>query len=384
MATAKTTAEAATKTDPAKAPVHLVCGTDEFLVAANAKKLVDRLCPADQQALGLEIIDGDCDTIDESVAAINATISAVQTVGFFGSTKVVWLRDASFLSEAEPGRFEDVKKKLGELTDEIKGGLIKGQYLVISSTKVHRGKAYYKACQAVGAVHEHNVPEKPRDAEAHAREVAAVAFDAAGLKAGQDVQQAFLARCGTDTRQITLEIDKLRSSLGARTQVTRDDVRRLVSPSREAVGWDLIDAFARRNLGAAVQLLRQLTEQKESAIGMIASLASRIRDLIVLRECMDRRWARIGGGGWKKEVEWSIPPEGDALIASIGKDVRKQHPYRLFLLAEQAQTFTVPELIRCQQLVVETHEAMVTGAVDDALLLETMLVRSIGGQRRAP
>ena len=329
------------------------------------------------------MIDGDCDTIDECVAAINATISAVQTVGFFGTTKVVWLRDASFFSDAEPGKFEDVKAKVAELTDEIKGGLLKGQHLVVSSTNVHRGKAFYKTCVAVGTVHEYNVPEKSREAETHARDVAAAAFDSAGLKASPDIQQKFLARCGTDTRQITQEIEKLRCSLGARTQVTADDVRLLVSPSREAVGWDLIDAFATRNLGAAIQLLRQLTEQRESAIGMLASLASRIRDLLGLRECMDRRWARIGGSGWQKTVEWSLPPEGDALIASIGKDVRKQHPFRVFLLADQAQRFTVQELVRCQRLVVETHEAMVTGSVDDALLLETMLVRLMGGQRRA-
>ena len=80
--------------------VQFFCGNDEYLVGLNARKMVDKFCPAAEQSLSLEIIDGSASKIDDATFAIDSCIAAFRTVGLFGGKKVVWLRDASFLKNA--------------------------------------------------------------------------------------------------------------------------------------------------------------------------------------------------------------------------------------------------------------------------------------------
>ena len=110
-------------TTKAKKSLYLICGSDEYVVAANARKLIDELCPPDQQTLGLETIEGRCDSTSEAAAAARRCLSALQTVGFFDASKLVWLKNANFLSDAGPGRSEDVRSALNDLAAEIDKGL---------------------------------------------------------------------------------------------------------------------------------------------------------------------------------------------------------------------------------------------------------------------
>ena len=94
------------------ANVYLFYGNDEYLVGHNARQRVDAICPKEEQALSLEIIDGSAAKIDDAVAAVDQCVAAFRTVGLFGGKKVVWFRDASFLKNAVIMKNERVKRLL--------------------------------------------------------------------------------------------------------------------------------------------------------------------------------------------------------------------------------------------------------------------------------
>jgi DNA polymerase-3 subunit delta len=302
----------------------------------------------------------------------------VRTRGFLGGGKVVWLRDANFLGTTEPGGTELAIEAVGRLTELIKSGLPEGQVLVISALKVDGRSSFYKACQADGEMHPFKTPEKAGELEQKARASAEQALGAEGLTADGDVVEAFLAKTGTDTRQIVQEAAKLATYLGDRRRATADDVEGVVSPSREALGWDLADAVGRRDLPLALRALRQLLFQGESAVGLVVTLEYRMRELLLYRECLDRRWLVLSVRGAWKEASWRDAPESEAFFSALPRDPRKVHPYRCRLLAEQAALHTAEELGAALKQTIAAHESLVSESAPDRLTLEFLLLKLLG------
>ncbi len=363
-------------------PFHLVFGGDEYRVNAKAREIVDALCPAADQAFGLETIEARVSNAEEASTAIRRCIEGLQTVGLLGGQKVVWLRDVSFLGEnVSVSAAEGLKERVEDLTGLIKAGLPSGQALVISVQKIDKRSALFKACQASGELHEFAVPEKSHEIEASARACAVQALAEAGVSAGRDALELFLQRVGPDTRQIVQEAAKLAVYVGGRKDVRAEDVEAIVSPTREFAGWDLADAVGLRDLPRALHLLRQLVFQGESAVGLLILLESRFRDIVMLRECLDRKWLRYGDTRGYLKAEWLPSPESDAALSALPKDPRKMHPYRTARLAQQAGRYTMREALRAQRLTVAAHEAYLSGSGSTKDLgLEFLLFRLAGAR----
>ena len=361
------------------APVYLLHGGDEFLVATNARALVDRLCPAADQALGLEIIEAqDTATVAEALAALRACLQAVQTVGFFGVQKVVWLRDAVLFGQSRVVQSDDVKAALEPVVQELKRGLPEGIRLVISAPGIDKRSALYRACKERGVTLEYAVPEKAYQVEAQAQERAAELFRREGLTIQAAVLEQFIGKAGTDTRQIAQEVEKLRLYLGEGAEVTGRAIREVVSPAREASSWDFEDAVGTRQVGEALRILRQLLFQGENPIGLIIRLETRFRDLMVLRSCVDRHWCRIVHRGAFAVAEWAEDPQADAYCGQLDRDPRGYHPYRAGRLAEQAGAYRARELVRAADTLLEGHRKMVSSSLPPPLILEFLVLRIAG------
>jgi DNA polymerase III subunit delta len=268
--------------------------------------------------------------------------------------------------------------------EEIKRGMLDNQYLVVSGPRVDKRYAFYKTCDKLGRVQTFNPPEKTWEVEQAARAFADARLRAAGIDASEEALALLAARTGTDSRQIAQEVEKLLVYLGDRKQATEADVRDIVSPAREALGWDLADAVGARDAPAAIRILRQLLFQKEQPVGLLSVVEFRLRELGLLRSCIDRRWLRMSGGGGYRKADWQPDAEADRLLGALTADPRKTHPYRLAKLGDQALQYTAAELAHAQQVAFDTHEKMVSTGVPPDVLLEVMLVRIVGGPRRAP
>jgi DNA polymerase III subunit delta len=362
-----------------QASVHLLYGSDEFRMREAARALIDKLCPPQDQTFGLEAIDGDCSTIDASTASIDQCLMGLRTVGFFGSAKVVWWKDAACLGDEDQFGSETIKDKLTELVEEIRGGFLAGHHLVITAVKLNRVTSFYKKMKDLAQIQEFNLPEKSKEVDEYGRQHAEKLLKQQGIAISHEALNEFVARTGADTRTIVMEIEKLALFLGERKQATPDDVRQIVSPSRESEVWDLADRFARRDLAGSLAILRQLYIQKENHIGLMIGIENRIRELMIFKDCIRRKWLVVSGSeSWSNAAWTDAPGAGDALSA-LGKDPRDMHPYRVKILAGQANKFSEAELKRCHREAIETHELMVGGsAVDPERLLELFLIKTLG------
>lgn len=359
--------------------VFFFYGNDEYSVGLNARKKVDEICPAAEQALSLEIILGDAGKIDDAASVIDQCLAAFRTVGLFGGKKVVWFRDVTFLSNAVIMKNERVKRLLGELTKDLKAGLSPDQFLVISAPDVDKRTAFFKALNEVCELSEYAVPERDYEALPVAIERAATLFKREGYSIDSAALDAFIDKTGFETRQIMNEVEKMVLFKGDDKTITAVDVQTITSASGEALIWDLTDAVAEGQLGDAIRLFRQLLFQKQTTVGLIIQIENLFQNLLRFREYMDAGWLRMNGN----RIQWANDPQVDDYFSVMPDDPRKMHWFRASKIAQQASAHSTVRLASCKKLVVDTHERMFSeGSIPHELLVETLLARLCAPRRR--
>jgi DNA polymerase-3 subunit delta len=358
--------------------LKLIHGTDEYLVGANARKAVNALCPESEQTLSLETVNGEVKTIDEAVTALKTCIGALRTVGLFGGQKTVWLRDVSFFKDAAVTKNPAVKDLIGTLTEDIKKGLPESQHLIISAPGMDRRSAFYKACEAAGAVETYDLPEQDYKKKPFIRERAQALFTKAQCRIGAAALDLFLEKVGTDTRQLVSEAEKLILYLGDRKEITVEDVKSITSAAAEAITWDFTDALGERRLSEAIRILRQLIFQGESPVAILFAIESLYQNLMQYRSYLDQGWLRIGGGFGAGAVQWSSDSDADRVFSQFPSDPRAMHWFRTSKLGQQAKNYSADELVRCQKRLIKTHEQIVSSGVPQELLLEMLVIKLVG------
>jgi DNA polymerase III subunit delta len=368
-----------------EASVYFIYGNDEYLVSAKAKQIVSGLVPESERMLKLDVVDGAVDTVDTAVTAINACLAALQSLGLFSTEKVVWLQNASFFADNRTGKSATVQEHVLRLVALIKAGLPPGQVLVISAPGVDKRRAFFKACKVAAELHEFSVPEKSYQSDRVAAEKLDQMLANAGLQMSSRAKVAFLEKVGVDTRQLVNEVEKLAVYVGEDKRIDMEQVSAIVSSSREALAWDLADAFGKRELSRALAILRQLIFQKENVIGLVMGLENRIRELLIYREALERGWlVNKSGYGGRSSLAWGdVGPEVEQVFAEyMVRDPRKIHPFRVTLLAEQARKFSRKRLTYCLEQVTQAHAKLVSSRIPQEMTLEFLLIRMLGTVRK--
>src|SRR5438034_8880069 len=134
-----------TKTKAASTNIYAVLGSDEAEVKRVAAELASNLTPAGAGDFGLEVIDGAADNVDQAGARIRSAIEALQTLPFFGSTKVVWLKNVNFLGDDQKARSAAVQAALEELSELLGRGFGSEITFLLLGTEVDKRRGFYKA-----------------------------------------------------------------------------------------------------------------------------------------------------------------------------------------------------------------------------------------------
>ncbi len=361
--------------------LFLVYGSDDLSATRKADTLADSLCPPAEQAFGLETInpEGGDKPADEVCAILRNVMEALLTPPFLGGNKTVFLRGAPFFNPMmEPGKFESVKAEVARLVDLLKAGLPEGVSFILLTDSVNKTTTFYKTFKSLGEVHAFDEPEKDREAEEDFIPRVEKLLAEKGIAMSRTVFNAFLDRTGYNLRQVEMETEKLSLYLGDRKTATVDDIHLMVAPIRESKFYEFADVYCSGDLANTLRMLSRMFAQRESAVGLIISLQNRLREIVVLSDCLKRGWAHVSGGEWPK-LSWSVPPEGEAVLSSLEKDPRKGNPYAIAKMASQANRFPPARWFRWLNAAVDAQAAMTGGeAIDPEVALELFTTRTLG------
>ncbi len=358
------------------ARIHLIWGEDELMVDSKSRELVGKLCPVQEQKFGLEIIDGDADNADSAVSAINQTLSALRTIGFLSAGKTVWLKDANFLDTGVVGKSKAVKAAMELLTETVKSGMPADIYLVITSPKVFRGSAFYKACAANGKVVEFGIASSAKEKNTDSIDFAKGLLKTEQINISDGALRVFLSRCGNDKRQIMQEVTKLASYQNADAAISVDDIITITTANPESEYWELADAVGKRESRRALGIFAKQSRQGGSAIGMVVGIEKKFQQLLIIRDLMRLKSISYDG----RSASWRSTPEAeariDAVVADKRQDPRKMHPYRLMMLCRDAMNYTRAEMVQALRQSLKTHETMVSSMIPQAAMVELLILKT--------
>jgi len=373
MAVSKTKAKTAT------ANIHAVVGSDEAEVKHVAAELAVKLTPPGAGDFGLEIIDAAADNVDQAAARIRSTIEALQTLPFFGSTKLVWLKNANFLGDDQKARSAAVQSALEELSELLDRSIGSEITFLISATEVDKRRGFYKTLTKRAEVQVFDRLDSGRAGwEEEATEIVQQRAKKRKLQFDADALDLFVLLTGGDTRQIDNELEKLDTFLGKDRVVGLELVRELVPLSRTGVIFELSNALAARDLELALTLVRRLLDHGESAIGiLLVAIVPAIRNLLLAKDLMERHRLRPGHSPFQfisainrlpaKATE-HLPRKKDGSINAYGLGIAAQH----------ADRFETNQLIDAMKACLEANRQLVTTQLDHELILTEVVVKLIG------
>ena len=375
--------KAQAKVAPTVANIHAVVGSDEAEVKHVASEMAEKLTPTGAGDFGLEVIDGAADNADQAAARIRSTIEALQTLPFFGSTKLVWLKNANFLGDDQKARSAAVQSVLEELSELLDSGIGSEVTFLISATEVDKRRGFYKTLVKRTEVQVFDRLDSGRAGwEEEAAEIVQRRAKKRKLQFDADALDLFVLLTGGDTRQIDNELEKLDTFLGKDRLVQVDLVRELVPLSRTGVIFELSNALATRDLELALTLVRRLLDHGESAIGiLLVAIVPTIRNLLLAKDLMERHRLRPPHSPFQfisainrlpaKATE-HLPRKKDGSI----------NAYALGIAAQHARHFETNQLIEAMRACLEANLKLVTTQLDHELILTEVVVKLLAEKGR--
>jgi DNA polymerase-3 subunit delta len=400
------------KAESENAKIYAVLGSDEAEVKRVAAELATNLTPSSTGDFGLEIVDGAADNADQAETRVRSAIEALQTLPFFGSTKVVWLKNVNFLGDDQKARSTAVQSAMEELSGLIESGLGPGVTFLISATDVDKRRSFYKTLLKRADVQVFDRLDSSRGGwEEEAIEVVRQRAKKRRLQFDEDALDLFVLLTGGDTRQIENELEKIDTFLDDRStcilpvgqagvppaesrpagklparptakmgvpRVTAELVRELVPLSRAGVIFELSNALAARNLELALTLIRRLLDQGESAIGiLLVAIVPTIRNLLLAKDLMERhRLSRPHSPFQFTSAINRLPAETTDHLPR--KKDGSINAYALGIAAQQAGRFETMQLINAMRACLEANVRLVTTQLDHELILTEVVVKLLG------
>jgi DNA polymerase-3 subunit delta len=364
------------KTKAASANTYAVLGSDELEIKRVAAEIASNLTPPGAGDFGLEVIDGTADNVDQAEARIRSAIEALQTLPFFGSTKVVWLKNVNFLGDDQKARSAAVQSALEGLSELVNRGFAPGITLLISATDLDKRRSFYKTLLKTAEVQVFDRLDSSRGGwEEEALEMVQQRAKKRKLQFDEDALDLFVLLTGGDTRQIDNELEKIDTFLGKNRGVNAELVRELVPLSRAGVIFELGNALAARDLQLSLKLVRRLLDQGESAIGiLLVAIVPTIRNLLLAKDLMERyRLPRPHSPFQFISAINHLPTEATDHLPR--KKDGSVNAYALGIAAQQAGRFGITRLLEAMRACLEANVQLVTTQLDHELILTEVVVK---------
>jgi DNA polymerase-3 subunit delta len=358
--------------------VFAVVGSDEGETKRRARELAVQLTPKQGGDFGVDTIDGAADNSEQAMQRIHQATEAIQTLPFFGSEKLVWLKDVNFLADTVTGRSAGVQVALEEFKDFLGKGLPKGVYFLLSAAEVDKRRSFFKSLAKIAKLEQFDKLDTSRagweeDVEVVTSQLAAE-FN---LKFEAEALQVFVRLAGADTRQLRNELEKIDLYLGEKRTVTVEVVRALVAKSTTGVIWELGTGIAKRQLVQSLALLDQLLFQGETPIGILyAAIIPTVRNLMVTKDLLVRHKLRPPQAPFQFNSMLSRLPE-DAIRHLPRKKDGTINAYALGLAASEARRFELTELMDGIDACLKANMELVTTQLEPRLILSQLLVKLI-------
>jgi len=362
----------------------LVCGDDEFAVKQRARQLYQQWSE-ELGGMDHEIIEASVSNSGDALKAIGRLREGLNTLPFFGSGKVVWLRDCNFLGDERTASSAAVTETLGELAEELKTFAWQSVRLLISAGKVDKRKTFFKTLDKIGEVESFSAwSADDKDWAERAEAAARTTIRARQKDISEEALAELVNRVGPNARQLDTETEKLCLFVGDRKKIEFTDVAAICTRNKTARAFALGDALGDRDLPRLLKRLdEELWEMKsdkdKSEIGLLYGLIGKVRAMLLLKEMLREGWIKPEMDYNRFKTQLGNVP-ADQLPADKRFNPLALNPYVLYKALPQAKKYSQGELVRAMDLLLRCNQRLVSSSLDEALVLQQALVQIVAPQ----
>ncbi|MCY3543745.1 MAG: DNA polymerase III subunit delta [Chloroflexi bacterium] len=324
--------------------IHLIYGEDSLAVEETLQSLrVD-------DSAG-DLYDVNTTTLNGASVSLPELEAAWSTIPFMADKRTVIVRD--LLARMQPRSGGGARSRggsksaMGEWADigDRLAHVPQSTDLIFIDGDVKGNNPLLRAIRPLAQVHECKLPSV-RDMPAWVRQRA----DKLGTAIEPSSIAALVDSIGNDTRLIDMEMQKLAlyRSGGA---IRRQDVEALVSYAREANIFAAVDAALEGRVGIALRMAHQLLDAGQHPVYVITMLARQVRYLILAKDLKARGMSQV----------------------EIGSRINLRG-YPLTKTMQQEPRFSAERLVEIHRRLLEADLSIKTGAADEEMALDTLII----------
>ncbi len=311
-------------------PVYFLFGDEPYLL----NQCVDRFKFA---VLDENTIDFNYALFYAGDADITNVKDTVETLPVFTTHRLIILKNAHELKENELNQLEPILEKP-----------VESSVFVIFGDKVDKRKKAIKillekaVCVEFKKPYENEIPQW----------ISHLARDL-GLKISSEAIHRLHRLVGNNLSELNSQLQKIQQYLGARTNIEIDDVKTVVSFSKEESIFDFTKAIGQKDRVKALEQLVSLLDQGQNETGIVQLLSRHIRMLLSVRAGMDH-----GIGGAKLASLVQVPS------------------YFIESYCDQARLWPLRKLEDALLVLQETDKALKSSPISSHIWLENMVLKS--------
>lgn len=307
--------------------VYLLCGEEAYLRNQYKKRLRDALVP-EGDTMNYSYYEG------KDVNS-RAVIDMAETLPFFADRRVLMIENSGFF-----------KNKCDELADYM-AVIPESTFFIFVETEIDKRNRLYKEVKKNGRIVEFGIQ----------KEDTLVKWILGMIKKEEknitrDTLQAFLTKTGSDMQLIKNELDKLVSYTEGRDVITAEDVEKVCITQTTNRIFEMVNAIAEGKQKKALELYEDLLALKEPPMRILFLIARQFNQLYQVK-----------------------------LLAKEGlpsAEIAKQTgivPFAVKKYQAQAKSFSAEELKAAVEECVASEEAVKTGAMNDRLSVELLIMK---------
>ena len=307
--------------------VYLLCGEEAYLRNQYKKRLKDAMTD-EGDTMNYSYYEGK----DVNPRAV---IDMAETLPFFAERRVLMIENSGFF-----------KNRCDELADYV-SSIPESTCLIFVETEIDKRSRLYKEVKKYGRVVEFGIQKE----DTLVKWILGM-LKKEGKSITKETLQLFLTKTGSDMQTIKNELDKQISFTEGKEVITSEDVEQVCVAQTTNKIFDMINAIAEGNHKKALELYEDLLSLKEPPMRILFLIARQFHQLYQL----------------KLLAKESVASSEIAKQAGI-------MPFAMKKYQAQAKSFSEEELRQAVEECVDAEEAVKTGAMNDRLSVELIILK---------
>jgi DNA polymerase-3 subunit delta len=269
-------------------------------------------------------------------------------------------------------------KPSGEDTERLevalKNGLPEGNHLILTADAVDKRKKLFKTLSEVGKVLEFTRLKGDAKQKGLLMESARELLANKGKKMAPAAWLALGKKTGFNLRSSMAALEKLITFTGEKPTIDEGDIDAVIGKTREETVFNLTAALAEKNLPAGLAILRDLLDQGDHPLMILAMFAREIRILLQAKLLLETgTLAAYRAGMDYGRFQKALFPEIKLRLGSA-----TPHPYVIYQALGHAGRFRRASLIHHLDSLVDIDLALKSTSKDARLMLERFLIQVCG------